>query len=144
MGVTYDTGALLAAEANRREVWALHARSLQRGTRPVVPAAVLGQAWRGGPQAMLPRLLRGCRIEVLDDPPHVRSGWRAPAPARGTSSTPQSSSGPWRGEISWSRAIPRTSTGFRTQLAQSSASTVSEVMRAKAGSTSRDAEHACA
>jgi hypothetical protein len=66
MGTTYD-GALLAAEANRRELWAIHARSLQRGERPVVPAGVLGQAWRGGPQAQLSRLLRGCRIEDLDE-----------------------------------------------------------------------------
>jgi hypothetical protein len=68
VGVTYDAGALLAAEANRRDLWALHTRSLQRGDRPVVPAAVLGQAWRGGPQAQLSRLLRGCRIEDLNEP----------------------------------------------------------------------------
>lgn len=67
MGTTYDAGALLAAEANRRDLWAIHARSLQRGERPVVPAGVLGQAWRGGPQAQLSRLLRGCRIEDLDE-----------------------------------------------------------------------------
>lgn len=66
-GLTYDTGALLAAEANRREVWALHARALQRGGRPVVPAAVLSQAWRGGPQAGLSRFLLGCRIENVDE-----------------------------------------------------------------------------
>lgn len=68
MGVTYDTGALLAAEANRRDLWALHARALQRGQRPVVPAGVLAQAWRGGPQPQLSRLLRGCRIEEFDEP----------------------------------------------------------------------------
>jgi hypothetical protein len=28
---------------------------------------VLGQAWRGGPQAELSRFLKGCRIEPLDD-----------------------------------------------------------------------------
>lgn len=67
MGTTYDTGALLAAEANRRELWAIHARCLQRGERPIVPAGVLGQAWRGGPQAQLSRLLRGCRIEDLEE-----------------------------------------------------------------------------
>jgi predicted nucleic acid-binding protein len=67
MGTTYDTGALLAAEANRRDLWVLHARSLQRGERPVVPAAVLAQAWRGGPQAALSRLLQGCVIEELDE-----------------------------------------------------------------------------
>lgn len=66
-GVTYDTGALLAAEAGRRDLWVLHARALRRSQRPVVPAGVLGQAWRGGPQPLLSRLLRGCRIEPLDD-----------------------------------------------------------------------------
>lgn len=66
-GVTYDTGALLAAEANRREVWALHARALARGVQPVVPAGVLGQAWRGGPQPSLSRLLRGCGVEDLNE-----------------------------------------------------------------------------
>jgi hypothetical protein len=66
MGTTYDTGALVAAEKHRRELWALHARLLQRGERPVVPAAVLGQAWRG-PQPALSRLLRGCVIEDLNE-----------------------------------------------------------------------------
>lgn len=48
-------------------MWALHRRSLERGKRPTVPAGVLAQAWRGGPQAELSRLLRGCRIEILDE-----------------------------------------------------------------------------
>lgn len=65
-GLTYDAGALLAGEANSRTLWALHRRLLERGLRPVVPAGVLGQAWRGGPQAELSRLLKGCRIEDLD------------------------------------------------------------------------------
>lgn len=66
-GVTYDTGALVAAERNQREVWAVHRRALERGIRPTVPAGVLAQAWRGGPQAELSRLLKGCRIEELDE-----------------------------------------------------------------------------
>ena len=66
--LTYDTGALLAAEANRRALWVLHERALLRGHRPVVPAAVLAQAWRGGPQAGLSRLLRGCQVEELSEP----------------------------------------------------------------------------
>ncbi len=66
-GVTYDTGALIAVEANRRELWALHKRSLERGQRPVVPAGVLAQAWRGGPQPNLSRLLVGCRLEALTE-----------------------------------------------------------------------------
>lgn len=67
-GVTYDTGALIAAEAGQRDLWALHATALKRGVRPVVPANVLAQAWRGGAQVQLSRLLRGCRIEELDEP----------------------------------------------------------------------------
>jgi hypothetical protein len=66
-GLTYDTGALLAAERNDRRLWALHRRALERGLVPSVPAGVLGQAWRGGPQALLSRLLRGCRVEPLDE-----------------------------------------------------------------------------
>lgn len=66
-GLTYDTGALVAAEGSDRVLWALHRRALERGVRPVVPAGVLGQAWRGGPQAELSRALKGCRIEALDE-----------------------------------------------------------------------------
>jgi len=66
-GVTYDAGALIAAERGSRVVWALHRRTLERGIRPTVPTVVLGQAWRGGPQAQLSRLLRGCRVEPLSD-----------------------------------------------------------------------------
>ena len=66
-GVTYDAGALVAAERDRRSLWALHRRALERGVRPTVPAGVLGQVWRGGPQAGLSRLLKGCRIESLDE-----------------------------------------------------------------------------
>lgn len=66
-GVTYDTGALIAAEATNRALWALHRRALERKVRPTVPAGVLAQSWRGGPQAELSRLLHGCRIEDLDE-----------------------------------------------------------------------------
>ena len=66
-GLTYDAGALLAAQSNQRTLWALHRRMLENGVRPVIPAGVLGQAWRGGPQAELSRLLKGCRVEDLDE-----------------------------------------------------------------------------
>ncbi len=66
-GLTYDTGALIGAERGDRRVWALHRRAIERGIVPTVPAGVLGQAWRGGPQAELSRLLAGCRIEQLDE-----------------------------------------------------------------------------
>ena len=47
-GVTYDTGALVAAERNNRRMWALHAGYLAEEVIPAVPAPVLAQAWRGG------------------------------------------------------------------------------------------------
>jgi predicted nucleic acid-binding protein len=67
-GVTYDAGALIAAERNSPSLWALHRRLLERGMRPTLSTVVLGQVWRGGPQAQLSRLLRGCRIEPLSEP----------------------------------------------------------------------------
>jgi predicted nucleic acid-binding protein len=66
-GVTYDSGALIAAERNAHAMWALHRRVLQRGLRPTVPTVVLGQVWRGGPQVQLSRVLHGCRIEPLTE-----------------------------------------------------------------------------
>lgn len=66
-GLTYDTGALLAAEAGERRMWALHRRAIDRGQVPTVPAGVLAQAWRGGPHQLLSLLLTGCAIDVLDE-----------------------------------------------------------------------------
>jgi hypothetical protein len=65
-GVTYDTGALIASERNDRRMWALHAGFLAEEVVPTVPAAVLAEAWRGGPrQASLARFLALCEIEPL-------------------------------------------------------------------------------
>lgn len=69
MGVTYDTGALLAGERNDRRMWALHAAFVAADVSPVVPAPVLAQAWRGGTrQASLSRLLALCEIESMNEP----------------------------------------------------------------------------
>jgi predicted nucleic acid-binding protein len=62
--VVYDTGALLAAEADDRRIRSLHQTCLEEGRAVVVPTPVLTQAWRdGSKQARLARLLRGCVIE---------------------------------------------------------------------------------
>ena len=67
-GVTYDTGALVAAERNSRQMWALHAGYLAEEVIPTVPAPVLAQAWRGGSrQASLSRLLRMCETEPMSE-----------------------------------------------------------------------------
>ena len=68
MGVTYDSGALIAAERNERRMWARHRAFLTNRVVPTVPAGVVAQTWtRGSRQAMLARLLVGCDIEPLDD-----------------------------------------------------------------------------
>jgi predicted nucleic acid-binding protein len=66
-GVTYDTGALIAAERDSRSMWWLHRDMLGRGMYPTIPTVVLGQAWRGGPQARLSRLLHGCNVDPLTE-----------------------------------------------------------------------------
>ncbi|MBO0809617.1 MAG: twitching motility protein PilT [Actinobacteria bacterium] len=68
MGITYDTGALIAADKGERRMWARHRALLVRREVPTVPAAVVAQSWRGtGRQALLARLLAGCFVEPLDD-----------------------------------------------------------------------------
>ncbi len=67
MGVTYDTGALIAADRGERRMWARHRALLVRREVPVAPAPVVAQSWRGvSRQALLARLLTGCDIEALD------------------------------------------------------------------------------
>ena len=67
-GVTYDTGALVAADRNDRGMWALHAGFLAEEVSPTVPAPVLAEAWRGGSrQANLARFLALCSLEPLSE-----------------------------------------------------------------------------
>jgi hypothetical protein len=67
-GVTYDSGALIAAERGERRMWARHRALLLRRVIPTVPAPVVAQCWRGTPYpAPLTRLLAGCQVETLDD-----------------------------------------------------------------------------
>lgn len=68
-GVTYDAGALIAAERRSNDVWKVHNMALEGGVEPVVPAGVLAQVWRGGSgrQVPLARMLRQCRVEPLEE-----------------------------------------------------------------------------
>ncbi len=84
-GLTYDTGALVAAEGSDRSVWAIHKRALERNVRVTVPAGVLAQGWRTGRQANLARLLAGCRVEDLTD---VRARASGAACARSNTKDP--------------------------------------------------------
>lgn len=65
--IVYDTGALVAGERGARGLWALHDAALRDRLSPLVPAGVLAQAWRGGPQANLSRLLSGCTVMPFDE-----------------------------------------------------------------------------
>lgn len=66
MGVTYDTGALIAGDRNDRNMWALHAGFLAEEVIVTVPAPVVAEAWRGGSrQANLSRFLALCQVEEL-------------------------------------------------------------------------------
>ena len=66
-GLTYDSGALIAAERSDRKMWALHKRALDRGVRPSVPAAALTEVYRSARQVNLSRMLTGCRIDPLEE-----------------------------------------------------------------------------
>lgn len=73
MGITYDAGALIAADRSERRMWARHRALLGSREVPTVPAPVVAQSWRGSSrQIQLARLLAGCEIEALDDG-HARS-----------------------------------------------------------------------
>lgn len=63
----YDAGALMAIESDDRRMWAIHRTALAQNREIVVPAIVVGQAWRDGRrQARLARLLRTCQVEPIE------------------------------------------------------------------------------
>jgi hypothetical protein len=72
--IVYDTGALVAAERRHRALWALHAELVAADTVPTVPAPVLAQGWRGGPQPLLSRLLNSCHIAAMTEGVGRRAG----------------------------------------------------------------------
>ena len=65
--VVYDTGALLAAERRNPDFLALHDELTSARIRPLIPVVVLAQAWRGGPQHQISRILKGCDILPDDE-----------------------------------------------------------------------------
>jgi hypothetical protein len=63
--VILDAGALIAFERADPRMRALVREAVRRGTRLIVPAAVLGQVWRDGArQVVLRALLSGPTTEV--------------------------------------------------------------------------------
>ena len=60
--IVYDTGALLAAERRNPDFLAAHDELTSAHIRPLVPVVVLAQAWRGGLQHQISRVLKACDI----------------------------------------------------------------------------------
>lgn len=59
----YDAGALIAIDNDDRRMWAIHHLALEEGRPVVVPAVVVGQAWRDDRrQARLGRFIRSCEV----------------------------------------------------------------------------------
>jgi predicted nucleic acid-binding protein len=80
--IVYDTGALLAAERRNPDFLALHDELTAARIRPIVPVVVLAQAWRGGPQHQISRVLKGC--DILPDAPHIGRAAGVACAAAGT------------------------------------------------------------
>ncbi|MHB8294565.1 MAG: PIN domain-containing protein [Acidimicrobiales bacterium] len=70
-----DAGALIALDRGDRDTWSLLAETQLAGQRPVVPAPVIAQAWRGAAlQARLATVLSGADVVVADGPLSRRAG----------------------------------------------------------------------
>lgn len=70
-----DAGALMALDRGDRDVWSLLAETHRAGQRPVVPAPVIAQAWRGGArQARLATVLSGADLIAADGRVSRRAG----------------------------------------------------------------------
>jgi len=80
--IVYDTGALLAAERGNPDFLALHDEVTRARIRPVVPVVVLAQAWCGGPQHQISRVLKGS--DILPDDQRVGRAAGVACAASGT------------------------------------------------------------
>lgn len=70
-----DAGALIAPDRGDRDTWSLVAETQRAGQRPVVPAAVIAQAWGGAArQARLATVLSGAEVIAVDAPLARRAG----------------------------------------------------------------------
>jgi hypothetical protein len=61
-----DSGAVLAWQRRRRDVWSYVVDAMRRGTPIVIPAVVLAECFRGGPRDVpIHRLLAGARVPFV-------------------------------------------------------------------------------
>jgi predicted nucleic acid-binding protein len=65
-GLTFDTGALVALERRRQRMAQIYRTAVELGLPVTVPSPVIAEWWRGRTDAR-ETILRGVRIEPLDD-----------------------------------------------------------------------------
>lgn len=65
-GLTFDTGALIALERRRQRMARVYRAAVEDGLPVTVPTAVISEWWRGRTDTR-ETILRGVRVEPLDD-----------------------------------------------------------------------------
>jgi len=65
LGITFDTGALIALERRKQRISRVYTTAVADGIIVTVPAAVIVEWWRGRSDAR-DTILRGVRVEPLD------------------------------------------------------------------------------
>src|SRR6186713_637560 len=66
IGITFDTGALIALERNRQRIVQVRQAALRAGLRVTVPAAVIAEWWRGRSD-LREDIVASVRVEPLTD-----------------------------------------------------------------------------
>ncbi len=66
IGLTFDTGALIALERRRQRIARVYRTAVEDGLPVTVPAIVISEWWRGRTDVR-ETILRGVRVEPLDD-----------------------------------------------------------------------------
>lgn len=66
-GLSFDTAVLVGLERGDERAWAWLRRATEHGVAPVVSAAAVAEAWRGGAYSRLREALDGCAVVPVDD-----------------------------------------------------------------------------
>ena len=73
--VSFDSGVLIALDRGDKRAWGWLTRAVDRGEAPLVSAAAVAEAWRGGRrQARLAAALQVCDVRIVDQPLAPRAG----------------------------------------------------------------------
>jgi hypothetical protein len=73
-GLTFDTGAPIAADRGDARFWVLFTKYTRERSPLTLPAVVLAQAWRGSRNARISMVALACAIETLDESLARRAG----------------------------------------------------------------------